>query len=93
MESLEYTLGAIGEVGHQKFDALSIDIIGALNVILLLDIWHLRGETLLVQVFLRVVRLMLNHVEWYDNFIVTAAFALIIESRISHVAVVEAQIV
>ena len=46
---------------HQQFYALRINIVRALNVVILRNVGHLVGETLSVKVFFRVMSLVLNH--------------------------------
>ena len=60
MDSVEDALGGVSEVRHEKFDALRVDIVSALNVVLLLNVWHFVGQALSVEVLLRVVSLMLD---------------------------------
>ena len=55
-------LGRVCEVRHEQFDAASIDVVRAGHVVALLDVWHLIGKALSVKGFLRVVRLVLDHV-------------------------------
>ena len=63
--SVDHTQDAlrrIGKVSHQHLNALSVDVIGAGHIVALLDVRHLVCEALSVQVLLRVVSLVLNHV-------------------------------
>ena len=50
-------------MSHKEFDALGIDVIGALDVVSLRNVGQSVSQALSVQVLLGVVRLMLNHVE------------------------------
>ena len=54
-------------MGHQKFNSLRVNIVSARNVVRLRDVGHLIGQALLVEVLLRVVSLMLDHMVGYHD--------------------------
>ena len=75
MDGRKDALSRVGVVGHEEFDALGIDVIGALHVVGLRNVGQAISETLSVQVFLGVVRLMLNHVERNHDVFKASLFA------------------
>ena len=74
MDLLKDALRRVGEVVHQQLDALSIDIVCAGDIVLLFDVWHAIRQALSVQVFLGIVRLMLDQVVWCKDIVETSLF-------------------
>ena len=67
MDLAQDMLGRVCEMGHQKFNSLRVNIVSARNVVRLRDVGHLIGQALLVEVFLGVVSLVLDHVVGYHD--------------------------
>ena len=75
MDVRKDALSRVSVVGHEEFDALGIDVIGALDVVSLRNVGQAFSQALSVQVFLGVVRLMLDHVEGNHDVFKAGLFA------------------
>ena len=75
VNNFQDALRRIGKVSHQQFNALGVDAVGAGHIVTLLDVRHLVCKALSVQVFLRVVSLVLNHMVRSHDFLEAGLFA------------------
>ena len=62
-------------VVHHHFDSLRIDVLCAIDIVFVLDVWELISKTFFVEVFLAGVSLVLDNVVRHHNIVETSALA------------------
>ena len=93
MDSLEDLLRILNKVAHKQLRALSVDVLGALNVVFGAHVGELLSQAVPVQVLLSILRLVLDDVVGHHDAAVAVLLAGLEDLRGLGVADVDAEVV